>query len=277
MIEPNKMKDYFKTAITGISPSSIQTAAKNLGIQESMDLSDIVIPLTADDPNVEKIIRDLGLQNPRNMIKFLVEAHFAQFACIYEGISDLKKLDLYNSLAKVNAAGNEYIRGLENPDDKKTFLMSAMHDLSGAFSELEIKLMDEYIAKVRRVDKERSNAALRVVKSIFNIINVSSSTKNAKMAVNAIIETVNLQALISAELGVNISGSVIAPFESFRSRLLEENACELMDSYEKDPKEEFWQKLPDRLNNISDAANKLEIMLETADEEDLDFDNILFN
>ena len=67
------------------------------------------------------------------------------------------------------------------------------------------------------------------------------------------------------------------PFERFKTKLLAEDNCKLMHDYDKNQDTEFWLKLPERLNNAFDTADKLESMLNTADEGDFDFDNIQFN
>ena len=275
MVDLDKAKEFIVTAAKGVSQTSIQTAVKNIGGLESFDLSSFSIPIVSSDPNVNKIVEELGLRNPENLIKLFVEAHFAQFDCIHLQFSDLKNLDMGNFTSQVRAAKKKIIRGMDNPSDKKHWLNEAANQLYDVIDALEDKVLNIYIPGIRKIDNTRNNRLLGFVRSKFDLSMVDDNNHCAKAAVDAITEAVNLQILISAELGDKIERSVLKPFDNFKSKLLSGDNCKLMHDYDDDSETEFWLKLPDKIDHAFETAALLESTLETDD--GLDYDNIEFN
>lgn len=277
MADLKKATQFFTTAVKDVNINSIKTAAKNLPANGGIDLSKITIPMVTNDKTAQKFIEENELYKLDKLISFYVMAHFAQFASVYEGFSDLKELDLGNAVSKIDAAKNYYQQGMDNPDEKKGDLNTAAHDLGEAFSVLKGKV-NFYINGIRNVDSARSkNRFMGFLKSHGDLSKVDSNNHCAKAAVNAIMEAINLQILISAELGTNIKNSVLRPFEEFKASLLSGDTCKLMHDYDDEPESEFWLKLPNRIDNAIDTADMLNEMLENRDNEDFDFDNIEFN
>lgn len=276
MADLKKATKFFTTTAKDVSIDSLKTAAKDFPAIKSIDLSKINVPMLTNDKTAQKFIKENQLYRLDNLIRFYVMAHFAQFDSVYEGIERLQEQDLINAASEVKAARRTYERGMENPDDKKHWLDAAAQELDKAFAKLEDKAMS-YINGIRNIDSARNkNRFMGFLKSHGDLSKVDSNNHCAKAAVNAIVEAVNLQILISAQLGTNIKNSVLRPFEEFKASVLSGDTCRLMNDYD-DASDEFWLKQPERLNNAIDTADMLNEMLEERNGEDFDFDNIEFN
>ncbi len=276
MADLKKATKFFTTTAKDVSIDSLKTAAKDFPAIKSIDLSKINVPMLTNDKTAQKFIKENQLYRLDNLIRFYVMAHFAQFDSVYEGIERLQEQDLINAASEVKAARRTYERGMENPDDKKHWLDAAAQELDKAFAKLEDKAMS-YINGIRNIDSARNkNRFMGFLKSHGDLSKVDSNNHCARAAVNAIVEAVNLQILISAQLGTNIKNSVIRPFEEFKASVLSGDTCRLMNDYD-DASDEFWLKQPERLNNAIDTADMLNEMIEESDSEDFEFDNIEFN
>lgn len=278
-LEPAK-ELLVKTA-KNLSAPIMQKAAKEFvptltGTQGlSFNVADFKIPLVTSDPDVKRIIDEFQLRDPEKMIRFLAEAHFAAFDSIREGIYDLNEIDMINSVSFVGGAKRSYKRAIANPQSKKKLLEDVSVHLDQGLEQLQDKAFF-YIEKVRAIDNKSR------IKFFFKgkdggIKAVDSHNHCAKSAVNAVIEAVNLQSAIAADLGWNIDDSVIIPFEEFKYRLLGGDNCSLMHAYDDEAESEFWLKLPQLFENTLDTADILQDFLGSTEAGDFDFDNIEYN
>lgn len=273
-LEPAK-ELLVKTA-KNLSAPIMQKAAKEIvPANSAFDLSNLKIPFVTSDPAVEEIIDEFQLRDPEKMIRFLVEAHFSAFDSIREGIYDLNEIDMINSVSFVGGAKRSFKRAIANPQSKNDQLNKVSSDLDRGLEQLQDKAFF-YIEKIRAIDNQPR------VKFFFKgkdsgIKAVDSHNHCAKAAVKAVIEAVNLQSAIAAELGWDIDSSVIIPFEDFKHRLLGGDNCSLMHAYDDEAESEFWLKLPQMLEEALDTADTLQNFLDSTEAGDFDFDNIEYN
>lgn len=244
-----------------------------------------------EDNMVMEIINTCKLRNPENMVRFLVELHFAQLESIYDNFSTIVELDLINSLSFVKAAKDDLKNAFSesNTLEKERQLKSIRTDLNKGYSQLTDKAL-LYIQQVETISKR--NFFGYIVHSISDLKTAKTSTKCAKVAINAIIETVNIQNTIAAEL--NDNNYKLSDYESFKNQLTRggENAYNLLmmrfDDTEKSPKKTktksgeiitwgYWGKLPDLLSGPVETSKMLNKYIDNTDNSDLNFDNIIFN
>ncbi len=239
----------------------------------SFSLNNLKVPFKTNDPMVKQIIDEFHLQNPENMIRFMIEWHFAQLEHISENYSDIQKLDLIGSRSFVDGAKRTFKKAIKNPQDKKDLLKQVSVDLDRGAAQLEEKAL-YYINKVREVDN-RGKAAF-FFKAAVSVKQIDTYNHCAKAAIEAAKEAMNLQMLIASELDWDISDTIEA-FEDFKQSILSGDNCSLMHAYddEADDKNGFWVTITNKLDNAIDTAGVLTKYIESTDEDD--YDNIDFN
>lgn len=263
-------KNLLVKAARGLSEIDIQKAAKELALSLK---SNFKVPLVASDPYVEEIIDEFQLRNPEKMIRFLVEAHFAELESIKDGFADLQEIDLINSISFVGGAKRTYKKAIANPQSKTKLLEDITVHLDQGLEQLQEKAIF-YIAKIREIDNRPRISFFSKAKP--DLKKVDTNNHCAKTAVKAVVEAVNLQIAIAAELGWNIDDS-ISSFEDFKHRLLGCDNCSLMHAYDDEAESEYWLRLPQSLDNVLDTADALQDFLDTTEDSDFDFDNIEYN
>lgn len=270
-------KELLVKAARGLSEIDVQKGAKELvsTSKSNFNLSNFKVPFLTSDPDVEKIIDELQLRDPEKMIRFLVESHFSAFDSIREGVYDLQQTDMINSVSFVGGAKRSYKRAIANPQSKNKLLEEASTHLDQGLEQLQEKALF-YIEKIREIDN-KSRIKFFFKGKDSGVKAVDSHNHCAKSAVKAVIEAVNLQMAIAAELGWDIDSSVTVPFEDFKYRLLGGDNCSLMHAYDDEAESEFWLKLPQILDNALETADTLQDFLDSTEESDFDYDNIEFN
>ena len=238
-----------------------------------IDLSKIQIPYFTTDSDVLRIIKEFGLKDPQKMIRFMVEWHFENLQCIIDGFNEMKGNDLINSYSLIEGSKLTYEQALANTEDKKYLLNTVTQNLNIGFSQLRNKAI-YYINQIREIDNRSRITFFRNAKRDYN--KVLADNKLAKAAIDVAVEAVNLNILISEEFGWG-TDTVICAFEKFKKELLSEDNCMLMHDYDIDKKDEFWLKLPERLDNAINSAELLKEFIDNTEEEDYDFDSIEFN
>lgn len=277
-LEPAK-ELLVKTA-KGLSDTVVQKAAKELvptlkpAKDVTLDLSNFKVPFVTSDPDVENIIEEFQLRNPEKMIRFMVETHFAELESIKDGFADLQEIDLINSISTVSGAKRTYKRAIANPQSKTKLLEDVSTHLDKGIEQLQEKTI-LYINKIREIDNRPRLSFFGKAK--LDLKKVDTNNHCAKSATRAVIEAINLQMAIAAELGWDIDSSVTMPFEDFKDRLLGGDNCSLMHAYDDEAESEFWLKLPQVLENALDTADTLQNFLNSTEDSDFDFDNIEYN
>ncbi len=239
----------------------------------SFSLKNFRVPFKTNDPLVEQIIDEFHLQNPENMVRFMIEWHFAQLEHVSENFDELKEIDLINSLSFVKGARRTFMRAIKNPQVKKTLLEQVSVDLDRGAAQLEEKAL-YYINKVREVDN-RGKAAF-FFRAKVSVKQIDTYNHCAKAAIEAAKEALNLQVLIASELDWDIDDAIEA-FEDFKLSILSGDNCSLMHAYddEADDKDGFWVTITNKLDNAIDTADVFTEYIENTDEDD--YDNIDFN
>lgn len=239
----------------------------------AIDLSKIQIPYFTTDSDVLQVIKELGLKDPQKMIRFMVEWHFENLQCIIDGFNEMKDIDLINSYSLIEGSKLTYEQALANTEDKKYLLNTVTQNLNVGFSQLKEKAK-KYINQIKDIDNRSRITFFRNAKRDYN--KVVADNKLAKAAVDLAVEAVNINILISEEFGWS-TDTVIRNFEKFKKELISEDNCMIMHDYDIDKKDEFWLKLPERLDNAINTAELLKEFIDNTEEEDYDFDHIEFN
>lgn len=268
-------KELLVKAAKGLSEIDVQKAAKEVApANSSLNLTNFKVPFATTDPYVKEIIDEFQLRDPEKMIRFFVEAHFAELESIKDGFADLQEIDLINSISYVGGARRTYKKAIANPQSKTKLLEDISSRLDQGLEQLQEKAI-LYIEKIRDIDNRPRLSFFGKAK--LDLKKVDTNNHCAKAAVKAVVEAVHLQMAIAAELGWNIDDSVTEPFEEFKYRLLGGDNCSLMHAYDDEAESEYWLKLPQLLENVLDTADTLQDFIDNTEDSDFDFDNIEYN
>ena len=71
-------------------------------------LAHIEVPFITSDKDIQRYVHELQLNKPENLIRFYLEASLAPARSLCEDINDLKRTDLYNTIAPINSSANTY-------------------------------------------------------------------------------------------------------------------------------------------------------------------------
>lgn len=267
-------KKLLVKATKGLSEIDVQKAAKEfVPANSAFNLNNFKVPFVTTDPYIEEIIDEFQLRDPEKMIRFLVKGHFAALESIKDGFADSQEIDLINSISYVGGAKRTYKRAIANPQSKTKLLEDITKDLDRGLEQLQQKAFF-YISKIREIDNRPRISFF--LKAKLDLKKVDTNNHCAKAAIKAVIEAVNLQTAIAAELGWNIDDS-ISSFEDFKNKLLGGDNCSLMHAYDDEAESEYWIKLPQLLDNVLDTADTLQDFLNSTEDSDFDFDNIEYN
>lgn len=274
-------KELLVMAADGLAKKAVEKAAKeyvptlNSASDISVDLSNFKIPLVTNDPKVNEIIDEFELRDPKKMVRFLIELHSANYECIMTGISEIKQNDMDNTVSIIDQAKQNYYNAMANEKFKETYLVDATKQLNLCLPQLLRKALN-CIEATRKIDKLPKHQFFIQSKKAM-IQNIDENNYLAKTAVKGMIDAYNLYTIIATELKLDINNSVIKTFENSKRKLIEDDNCSLMHAYDKDSREEFWLKLPELFDHISETADVLQDFLDSTEDDDFDFNNIEFN
>lgn len=233
---------------------------------------DFKIPIEkfTDDEKSLQIMKEFGLDNPENMIRFMVESFYGAFEAIQNGVESLKLMKINDAIGIIQSAKTMYDYGVENSDDNK--FDAAQNDLFRASGKLQ-RQVSGFIAEIRSIDSKPRWKFF--VNAKEHMKTIDSDITMIRLSLDAIEQAVSMQMLIADNKGKSIESSVLRPYEEFYdSVLLSGDTCRLLQAYEfKDREhEKYFLRLSEKRNNIR--------TLDTAYKEYVDelegYDNVVF-
>ncbi len=251
---------------------SVNVFNRNKGSSNNLIYNYLEKNQISDD--VKNIIIEAGLDKPENMIKFLLELHFASFDSIYDGINDIRK-DLYIKVAsKVESAKNKIEFANNNPNLKADSLKEARYQLSDCLAELRKLITDSYTEKLKKID-DRKNLFVKLLYSKSDNKNAVNNVIWATGSMKLYFEALNLLSVIS----VNESSNVFNYFsgaESFIKQLERESKISLIAAYEEKGENQYWDidKIKKQLENITNNHMDLKSFIDDSKETEVDFEDL---
>lgn len=232
----------------------------------------IPIETFTDDEELLQIMKEFGLDDPKIMIRFMVESFYGALEAIQSEIISLKVMDTKKTTSLIESAKRLYDYGKENPDDKYEKFNTAQDKLFDA-----VEALKEYVSacvdSTRAIDNQSKWKFFKNAKE--HMATIDSNIAIIRLSLNAMEQAVSMQMLIAEELNKKIESSVLRPYEEFYDTvLLSGDTCRLLQAYEFKDKEyeEYFLKLPEKKNNIR--------VMNTAYKEYVDelegYDNIVF-
>lgn len=212
------------------------------------------------------IIKEFQLDDPKKLVKWVIDLHFAGIESINDNITNVRRDLLSNELSQIRAIKRK-ITNLSDSDDNKEKLKDEIIDVT---SNLEVKVQD-YLKEIIRIDDlPRYKFFLQ---ANFNKSKVTASVQLSKVALQAYFEALNIYAVLSNErTKASARDSTFDEYIEFINEL----DLSYFIAYDKD-KSTFWNK-KDMLQKIEDAR-KIKALLNdyiSAEQEtEIDFENDL--
>lgn len=164
-----------------------------------------IVPQTGwmSKENYEKImlfVEKFKLDDPQNLIKWLVDLHLAGIESINEGIANIRRDLLTSEITKISSV-IEMIQDIDCFDNRDSLLKTYSDELMRVISDIEGKISN-YISEIDRIDNlPRYKFFLQ---ANFNKSKVITSIQLAKAALKAYFEALNMQVIIANERhGIN--------------------------------------------------------------------------
>lgn len=272
MIRKDKNMEKEKLIVDIIQKSTNNIPGKAIRNDRILKKFFDIVPQTGwmSKEDYEKImlfVEEFKLDDPQNLIKWLVDLHFAGIESINEGIANIRR-DLLTSEIKKISAVMDMIEDIDFGDDRNTLLKKYTDQLMGVVSDIEGKISN-YISEIDRIDNlPRYKFFLQ---ANFNKSKVITSVQLAKAALLAYFEALNIQVIIANERH-GINSAYQKNYLGKRLNFIESLKISLVYSYDKNKDSEFWDssKLKGRINEIKQISNKLNEYLESNSETEIE-------
>lgn len=195
--------------------------------------------------------------NPQKLVEYLFTFSLEIFKSCCESINDLKKLDILDKLASIEASKDVLAFGRSNPDYMKPMFTQTLHQLFEIYRQLESRFIF-YLDKIKELDNQ-SAFQFYLFSGPVSWLKGDIDTNNqiAKYSVEGMRQAVNMQIIISHYLQVDIQSSVLHNFEEFTRYTLTDEICDLLQAYEKNQEEQYWFQLPNECKQTLDSKNLL--------------------
>ena len=233
----------------------IQKASKNTTIdvaKEDMFLRKIPFDIWAktgiisqeEYELIKAPIEEFGLDDPKKLIKWLVDLHFAEIESINEGIGSIRN-DLLTSVISDVASIKDQILDLNETDDKNHWYKNYADKMICILRNLEGKVKD-YLNEVKRIDSLPRYKYF--LKANFNKTKVTNSVELGKAALEAYFESLIIYSVLANERG-NIGAKKQRFDDAYK--FIDSLGINYFKAYDKD-KSPFWNK-NEMLKKVKDA------------------------
>lgn len=272
MIMKDKNMEKEKLIVDIIQKSTSKIPSKAIRNDRILRKFFDIVPQTGwmSKEDYEKImlfVEEFKLDNPQNLIKWLVDLHFAGIESINEGIANIRRDLLTSEITKISSV-IEMIQDIDCYDNRDSLLKTYSDELMRVISDIEGKISN-YISEIDSIDNlPRYKFFLQ---ANFNKSKVTTSVQLAKAALQAYFEALNIQVIIANERH-GINSTYQKNYLGKRLDFIERLKISLVYSYDKYKDKEFWDssKLKGRINEIKQISNKLNEYLESNSETEIE-------
>ena len=215
-----------------------------------------VSPKTMDE------LKKMDISDPQKAIDFVVRVAFAQIDHINDGIDDIKKLDIANTLSKISSTQILYQELCENS-------RIAEHN----YNEIHIKIIEAnnelknkipiYVGYI--TDIYHAPVWKNILAGGTRLRRMNSNVMHAKIAIHALSIAVNIYVTLAPELNITNTNAVISDYCDFiDATLLSNNNIEIMKEFD-EKNHAFWDQIPERKKDACIASKSIEKLLKMKD------------
>lgn len=178
------------------------------------------------------LIKEFKLDDPKNLVKFIVDLHFAGIESINEGIYSIRHDLLTSEIKKIHAVIDK-VDDMVADDNRRELLKKYSDEIISVISDLEGKI-DSYISEVREIDS--LPGYLFKLKAVFNKSKVTAAIQMIKASLQAYLEALNIYTMLSNER----DRSTVTGYIDKKRQYFEKIEWSLLIAYDKDKDYGFW-------------------------------------
>lgn len=263
-----------KNAVRDISApvyeNALSTYTNNTNLVSSLRIPFEMLP-SSKTKDLMPYIKEYGLDNPENMLKFMIELHFSCFDSVNDGIGSIRGDLLDTTISAIESVKKLLKYAERNPSEKDAKLSECITKLSDAQSDLEIKIK-RYIEEINKVDNRSGMAFL--IRATVELGRVDKTIELATAGLQAYIEAANLLALIGVKKGVDIE-TFLDDTERYIESLKDNKSISLMAAYDKKKDDTYWNStnIQSCIDGIRSITEDLLDLIEESDDDDIDLEN----
>lgn len=265
-----------KTAVKNVDSSTgelaIKEFSKSMNTIPSMKIPFDLLP-NQKTKDIMPYIKEFELDDPENMIRFLVELHFASFETISEGIASVRGDLLDDTIAGINSAKKLMRYADKKTGDKREQKLSeCLSKLSDSQSKLEGKIK-RYISEINEIDNRSSFSFF--MKSKIDLKKVDRTVALATAALQAYFETTQLMSYLAFLSDDEDIEQFVDDSRAFIESLTAKKSISLMAAYDVKGDNTYWNstKLSSQLDDIESLSEELAEFFEDSDEDEVDLEN----
>lgn len=223
----------------------------------------------------KELVRKLGLDDPKEFVKFLIKSFWAELDTIHKTFEMLQCTDLINTICKIKNAKNTLQNRYEDDETKHQNYLMAFNDLNKGLEELFAKTL-LYIDRIREIDQMGKLDKIYHFRTIYN--DARKYNLLARRLLEATFLGVSCLYVYSDILHIDVGKGIESKFREFIAKILENDTCTLMDDYDEE-QNNFWLEVPESVSSLLVHENvKVKFLVEkdlekVINDEDVDFDD----
>ncbi|MCM1186546.1 MAG: hypothetical protein NC251_10475 [Lachnoclostridium sp.] len=217
-------------------------------------VSQVRIPILTNNKDVQKYVKEFGLEDPQKLARFFVEGFCASFENIQSAINGSQRRELEAVLGEVRGTKDAIITGINNPEYKQEYLIPAHSTILIACGKLEEWLRD-YINEIEAIDQKSKWQFFLGAKG--SLSKIDTNIFCAKKAVEALDITIRLQAIVMMQLNQKSTMVIKDHITSVKSIFTDER-CDLLNAYDKDKQNGYWWKILSKMEAWDNIGNVLD-------------------
>ncbi len=266
-----------KTAVKNVDSSTgelaIKEFSKSMNIVPSIKIPFDMLP-SQKTKDIMPYIKEFELDNPENMINFLVELHFASFETISDGIASIRK-DLQNrTISKIISAKKQIRYAVKKKGEKREHKIDeCLSMLRNAQSDLELDIKS-YISEINEVDNRSSFSFF--MKSKSDLKKVDRTVALATVALQAYMEAAQILSYLAFLSGDEDIDCFVEDAKNFIESLTSHKSISLMAAYDVKRDNTYWnsEKLKAQLEDVKELSDELlEFFEDSEEDDDVDLEN----
>lgn len=217
---------------------------------------------------IKPYIDEFKLNDPKNMIKWLIDIHFAGIESINDSVSAVRRDLLSSEISKISAVKDKIVTTYENDNQ----LVGYMEQLIDVISDIEGKIRD-YIREIDKIDNLPSYKFF--LQANFNKKKVTTAVQLTKASLKAYFEALNIYVVIANQKYRRQSNIKVNQYLEKKMDFIKGLSFSLLLAYDKEKDESFWNssvKLKE-IDKIKSISQNLSEYLLCEEEKEIDLEN----
>lgn len=259
--------------INSFSKKSIEKANNIISKTGELD-SKFKVSYFVTDENTKKYIKELGLDNPKKLVTFLVEVGFSAVEVVIGSVNNIQMDFVNDFLSKLEAIKEKIEHDLPCKDSNEK-LRIYQNELIELRNVLE-KRVETNIQRICEIDNMGSWE--RKIKAAFIRKNVDLYTVTATVCLKAIMEIAKIHVLIADYIDDENYSAIQNKIDSFmESTIFSDNHISLMNDWSRAEEQAFWnESIRKNYNLIKEQREKLLDFFTDIKKQQVDLENVVF-